>query len=412
MSVAVVARAYDLSDATYDGFVKRHVGLIAALGRAHRGGVQLLLLGDHTDHIAEPLRNLRVQHLPYTPHNATRLDRMRRAAKRASSVQPIGVEQVVQHVLESRCSVAVTIGPWLSWEYRTVWKAVPSVHLWEEDLLAMPDVAPQSPKARAFRRVERAALFGRPSWGPALVASISEAESRRARKILPFSKHLVLRYTDRAWSRCNQWIGGGGYILITGVYSQPRNADGLRKLLTTRRTAPGQWRHPVVVVSGTGFHPSLEPFARDDGVTFVKGAHDLGPYFENAAVAVVPGERSTGVKTAILDAWAAGCPVVALAASARGVMPYGARAMRIVEDQYGAIGTAAAVIGDSRAAHELSEEGRRVMRLYHDPGLVEQHFLDAVKRLSRANVSTGIAAIQQPCGPTAEGDDRAHVGRA
>ncbi|MGE0027810.1 MAG: glycosyltransferase [Thermoleophilia bacterium] len=72
------------------------------------------------------------------------------------------------------------------------------------------------------------------------------------------------------------------------------------------------------MASGTPPHPALA--ARGgDRVRFLGAVDAPAPYYASAVATLVPAFEVRGVKTTILQGWAAGCPVVAAAPSAASV---------------------------------------------------------------------------------------------
>ena len=212
----------------------------------------------------------------------------------------------------------VTVGPWLSRAYRPLHAMRPSVHLFEEDLSQMIELAPQSRQARALRRVE-IFLASRSRRQPGTICYIARSEEQAARRRYPLAKAVYLPYTldQHQWPTAPSPVAGTGAIVV-GNMSQLRKAQGLADLcsLVADRSEHPLWG--TLVLSDSGLHPCLEPFVASGMLVPTAGA-DLAAGYRAAALAIVPAQRLSGLKTTVLQAWTMGCPVVGYTASANSV---------------------------------------------------------------------------------------------
>jgi hypothetical protein len=212
----------------------------------------------------------------------------------------------------------VTVGPWLNRAYRPLHAMRPSVHLFEEDLSQMIELAPQSRQARALRRVE-IFLASRSHRQPNTVCYIARSEEQAARRRYPHAKAVYLPYTldQHRWPTALSPVAGTGAIVV-GTMSQLRNAEGLAALcsLVADRSEHPLWG--TRVLSDSGLHSCLDPFVASGMLVPTNGA-DLVAGYRAAALAIVPAQRLSGLKTTVLQAWTMGCPVVGYTASAHSV---------------------------------------------------------------------------------------------
>jgi glycosyltransferase involved in cell wall biosynthesis len=129
---------------------------------------------------------------------------------------------------------------------------------------------------------------------------------------------------------------------VIGNFGAERNARGLRDVLGVLADDPSL-RSRIVLASGTPPHPLLAD-AGPEVLRFVGAVDDPRPYYRDARATVVPAKTVRGVKTTILQAWAAGCAVVATPASAASV---------------GAVDGVDVLVGDT--PRELAAAVRRVL---------------------------------------------------
>ena len=315
MKILAVGRSYDLSDAPYDGFVIRRRLLLDVLARhADIDVVTLRPPGDQSVFNAD----LPVAHLKDIPVDR-RVDS--RQARLRSIARPDAAQEweaeLLAVIAESRPSAALTFGPWLDVEYRTVFATVPTLHVHEEDLRTMVENAPQSLPARVLRRLED---VGRRHHTPVPrhVTVIAEHEVRRARRRFGSrpSISVIPQTLDPLVFPPTTGRSSGDYLFCVGALNQWRQAEGLAQFLgELAKAAP---ETPVVLLSGGGIHTSVADVARSlPNVRIANDEHPVRDLYRAAKVALVPSLRSTGVKATVLQSWAMGCPVAAFSGSAR-----------------------------------------------------------------------------------------------
>lgn len=114
-----------------------------------------------------------------------------------------------------------------------------------------------------------------------------------------------------------------------------------------------------------------QPSARLDGLRAIEGVYITGkvesvvPYLRGAAAYVAPLRMGSGTRLKLLEAMAAGSPIVATATAAAGLVPQATSAMRIADD---APAFAKAVI------HVLSHPQQRVEMIHAGQAAVRKHY--------------------------------------
>jgi glycosyltransferase involved in cell wall biosynthesis len=277
----------------------------------------------------------------------------------------------------------VTVGPWLSRAYRPLHAMRPSVHLFEEDLSQMIELAPQSRQARALRRVE-IFLASRSHRQPGTVCYIARTEEQSARRRYPHAKAIYLPYTldQHQWPTAVSPVTGTGAIVV-GNLSQLRNAEGLADLcaLVADRSEHPLWG--TRVLSDSGLHLCLEPFVAS-GMLVPTDGNDLAAGYRAAALAIVPAQRLSGLKTTVLQAWTMGCPVVGYTASARSVgadqscMRFGKTALELLDrlDE---------LFDSPSERHDLAMGGFARLRSSYDDDRNRTTFLSVVRHATSAH---------------------------
>ena len=122
---------------------------------------------------------------------------------------------------------------------------------------------------------------------------------------IPFGTDFVERF-----SSADGQVGGGD-VLFFGSFVHFPNVDAARRL-TDRIFPHVRKRHPRSLLYIVGENPPSELAATPDGQVVVTGrVPDLGPYIARAAVVAVPIRLGSGMRVKVLEALAAGKPVVA-----------------------------------------------------------------------------------------------------
>jgi glycosyltransferase involved in cell wall biosynthesis len=386
LGVMVIGRPYDLSAATYDGFVTRHIHLVRAVCERHDVKVALLRQPEDTATVADELHSRVVsdERIPRLP--ADRSHRLRRTFAIIKGREPWArhVTRTVAAIGENDPDVIITLGPWLNDEYAAIFGRWPAIHLFEEDLTRMHELASQSLQGRVFRSFEIWGR-GRARSQPRAVVVIGEGELVAARRRFPRAVSLCLPYTlpSADWPLAMS-PSSGPVVLVVGTLTQERHAEGLAPILADLAVSrPPELR--VRLVSGRGLHSSLEPYLELPWVEKREVEGELWREYRAARLALVPAPRATGVKTTILQAWASGCPVVAYAGSAATVARF--KEALLEGSEAGAVArqiVRAWEQTDLRA--ELVRRALAVMATEFDEARVRARFLELV-----ATVASGVA---------------------
>ncbi|MEE4271253.1 MAG: glycosyltransferase [Thermoanaerobaculales bacterium] len=139
-----------------------------------------------------------------------------------------------------------------------------------------------------------------------------------------------------------------------------------------RRAVPAaRW-----VVAGARPAAAVRSLAALPGVEVHGDVADLAPYLRRAAVAVAPMASGSGVPIKILEALAAGVPVVADPWSAAGLED--PTAVVVAGDSAAWVTALQQLLSDPEAALEQASRGRRVWREAYHPEVVRQQIRDLV----------------------------------
>lgn len=137
------------------------------------------------------------------------------------------------------------------------------------------------------------------------------------------------------------------------------------------------------ILAGARPAPGVERFASRSGVEVHGDVDDLAPFLARATVAIAPMASGSGVPIKILEAMAAGVPVVADPWSAAGLVDPAAVATAGGEVEW--IETIRGLLTDHRAAGALAARASEIWRTSYHPEVVKSQIRDAVE-----------AAMQEP----------------
>jgi len=151
-------------------------------------------------------------------------------------------------------------------------------------------------------------------------------------------------------------------VTFLGHLSHPPNTDAALWLL--RRIAPRIRRgrpETRIVIAGACPPPEVRA-AAGEGVTVTGWLDDVRPALWRSTVVMLPMRLGTGIKNKLLEAWAAGAPVVATARACQGA-PAEDGDNLLVADSAAALAEAALrVIGARPLRRRLAAAGRAIVR--------------------------------------------------
>ncbi|MET3708954.1 glycosyltransferase involved in cell wall biosynthesis [Arthrobacter sp. UYEF6] len=219
---------------------------------------------------------------------------------------------------------------------------------WQEQGLLIPLLRILNPRARIvctfhdvlsqrFKRARDSAKSPLPrarwTWA-ALTARLTEQQilrqadavivfSEKDARLLPTGKakiHIVVPPLAAGMERIQRSSPVSGEILFVGALSRWENEEGLLWFLSdvwplVRASVPeARFR-----IAGGGIRPAIQTAADVAGADLLGFVPNLAPLYEQASVVVAPLRLGAGVKFKVIDALAAGVPVVTTTVGAEGI---------------------------------------------------------------------------------------------
>jgi sugar transferase (PEP-CTERM/EpsH1 system associated) len=167
---------------------------------------------------------------------------------------------------------------------------------------------------------------------------------------------------------------------------------------------------PAARFAVVGSNPTraVRALAAIDGVTVTGAVDDVRPWLARAAVAVAPLKLARGTQNKVLEAMAAGIPVVASRLAARGVDAVADEHLLVVDDPDSSAAAVLRIMDDESLRARLAAAGRARMLSHHTWSHAMERLDTIVGRLVEAP-----QARRQPVGPSHEaGADAATVAKA
>jgi glycosyltransferase involved in cell wall biosynthesis len=358
--ILFVAPARDVRRNEFDGFAVRHRSMLIALASETR---VVVAVPDEVPTDLELPETVRVIRMPGVARPRSRRARLGAAVRAA--IRPASGSETdwTAWAQSSGCDRAITVGPWQQSEYRPVWGALPSLHLFEEELLNVAELAPQSLQARLLRRLVFV-VEGLSRMQPRVVVTISDSERGSARRRFPRVPVVCVPFgLDRdTWPEFAT-PSEGEDVLLVGNFAEARNAAGLLEVLRVAAEEPDVPRFRVI--SGPGLHPCLTEFVTSGLLTLGTAPGSMAEAYRGAWSSLVPARIVTGQKTTILQAWSCAVPVI--------TTPQCAATVSAPE---------ALLVGSS--ARELVDQ---LLRLQRDPGLQEQLVTAGLRTVSQRHTA-------------------------
>jgi glycosyltransferase involved in cell wall biosynthesis len=116
-----------------------------------------------------------------------------------------------------------------------------------------------------------------------------------------------------------------------------------------------------VAIVGRDPAPSVASLGRVDGVEVTGAVADVRPHLRGAALALVPLRAGSGTRLKVLEAMAAGRPVVSTSLGAEGIEARDGEHLLLADDARSFADAAVRVAGDRTLAERLAASGRRLV---------------------------------------------------
>lgn len=378
MKLLVVGPSRDFEHRPFDGFTLRHGRLIRAAQEAGATVSLIALTHPGIDCGWRP----EFHDVPRTTHTTPERSRSRLIALRAWQPDDEWARSLLRLARAQKPDAVVTLGPWLDEEYSPLYEHLHVVHVAEEDLTVMREIASQRRRARALRRVARLSRRLRvPS--PAAVVVIGEGERERASQRWRSPVVVLPQTLAEDWPRGKLPRSEGTAVLCVGVLAEERNAEGLDGLVRelTKRELPKDF--VLRLVSASGLHPAVT-WITDLPWVEVRRDELSSPVelYRSARMALVPALRATGVKATVLQAWACSCPVVTYRGSAETIHPRH-RAALLARDNASELADA---VLEAWSRPDLLDAlvaaGRRAMSTDHDDQLMLRRWRSVLRQVA------------------------------
>lgn len=139
--------------------------------------------------------------------------------------------------------------------------------------------------------------------------------------------------------------------------------------------------HPAArwVIAGARPHRTIRQLNRLPGIEVHGDVASLDPFLSEAWVALAPMASGSGVPMKVLEAWAAGVPVVAREWAARGLEEGVRPAVAVADDAPSFVNALNRLLDSRQERDDLASKGRVAWRNVYHPEVIAQKIRDAVE---------------------------------
>jgi phosphatidylinositol alpha-1,6-mannosyltransferase len=206
---------------------------------------------------------------------------------------------------------------------------------------------------------------------PVVAITDREADYFRRRMANPV---VAIPYgADPRWFVDHRPADGGADVLVVGALNRPeQRVEGFVRALRSG----GSTRDATCVIVGAKARPGIASLA-DENTAVVGYVSDVRAHLATARVVAIPTFIDVGIKTTLLQAWAAGTPVVT-SREVLGAVPDGAGAAIGVSSLSEMAGAVGALLADRSRAEALGAAGRALVVRAFDPERTSGAFAELV----------------------------------
>ncbi|MAG34791.1 MAG: glycosyl transferase family 1, partial [Dehalococcoidia bacterium] len=184
-----------------------------------------------------------------------------------------------------------------------------------------------------------------------------------------------------AWRSVDRQQVEPGTLLFTGKLDYRPNVDALcwfcAEVLALVRA-----QHPAVrlLIVGRDPAPAVRALAGPD-VTVVGEVPEVQSYFSRAAVYVIPMRMGSGARIKLLEAWAAGVPVVATEAGAAGLAGLDGEHLLLGDDPETLAAQIGRLLENPALGHRLAAAGRTLVGARYDWSVIWPQMAECYREL-------------------------------
>lgn len=223
------------------------------------------------------------------------------------------------------------------------------------------------------------------------VALVSQDDLRHLSRAAPDLRELsvVPNGVDTEHYDPGTWAPGKDALLYNGALTYGANLDAVRYFAAEILPLLRQERPSVVLrVTGRTTDVDLSGISDNDGVLLTGYVDDIRTVLAKSAVCVVPLREGGGTRLKILEAMAAGVPVVSTSVGAEGIEAVDGRHLLLADSPADFAGAVARLLDEPGLADSLRVEARRLVEEYYSWNVIGERFAEIVERTAGVGQAT------------------------
>ena len=215
------------------------------------------------------------------------------------------------------------------------------------------------------------------------VTLVSEDDKRHLSRAAPDLRKLfvVPNGVDTEQFDPGLWSPDGGALLYSGALTYGANLDAVRYFAAEIMPILRQERRDVVLrVTGRTTGVDLSGISGNDNVLLTGYVDDIRPILAKSAVCVVPLREGGGTRLKILEAMAAGVPVVSTSVGAEGIEAIDGRHFLLADTPAAFAEAVIRILREPGLASSLRAEARRLVEDKYRWNVIGERFAEIVER--------------------------------
>ena len=213
-----------------------------------------------------------------------------------------------------------------------------------------------------------------------LLLAMSEPDAQACRELTATPVRVAPNGVDTARIRFSPRVERPREVLFVGHFRHPPNVESVTWFAANvwPRVRDANWRARLLI-AGAQPPPVVEALGHDPTITVTGFVPDLTPLYQQAACFVVPVRRGSGTRLKILEAMAAGVPVLSTKIGAEGIKANDGEHLLLADEPEEMAHACLRLLAEAELRDRLAANARALVEREYDWGIIADR-LDAAWR--------------------------------